>query len=321
MKRAAALTALACSAFPVHAFAQSPPPLTELTYVTGTASSGEWVRFIADRQGFFRAEGLHVTTVYAGAPPTITQAVATGAAQFGHNGVDSWIVAVANGLPVKFIGSVIRANTFQLLVAPEIKSWNDLKGKTIMLGTKQDVTAIVLAALAKTHGLTLDDFSIAIGGNSTARYTALISGNAQGAILAQPFDILAEGKGMQVLGSGIEMKDWTASGIAVNPAWAASHRDVVVRFLRAQRRAMQYGYTHKQDAIDDLIAELKIDPAIAQRAYDDDWVRWKEYDPDQKFTAASFRYMTGIQVSMGILKSAPSYADVYDGSYVREVGR
>jgi NitT/TauT family transport system substrate-binding protein len=224
---------------------------------------------------------------------------------------------VANGLPVKLVGSVIWANTFQLLVSADVKSWNDLKGKTIMLGTKQDVTAIVLAALAKPHGLTLDDFSIAIGGNSTARYTALISGNAQGAILAQPFDILAEGKGMHVLGSGIEMKDWTASGIAVNPGWAASHRDLVVRFMRALRRAMQYGYTHRAEAVDDLIAELKIEPAIAQRAYDDDWVRWKEYDLDQKFTPVSFRYMTGIQVQMGILKSAPAYADVYDGSYAQ----
>jgi ABC-type nitrate/sulfonate/bicarbonate transport system substrate-binding protein len=280
------------------------------------------VTFIADHQGFFSAEGLHVTTVYAGAPPTITQAVATGSAQFGHNGVDSWIVAVANGVPVKLVGSVIWANTFQLLVSAEIKNWNDLKGKTIMLGTKQDVTAIVLAALAKPHGLTLDDFSIAIGGNSTARYTALISGNAQGAILAQPFDILAEGKGMHVLGSGIEMKDWTASGIAVNPAWATAHRDVVVRFMRALRRAMQYGYTHRAEAVDDLIAELKVDPAIAQRAYDDDWVRWKEYDPDEKFTPTSFRYMSGIQQTMGILKSVPAYGDVFDGSYVQAaIGR
>jgi ABC-type nitrate/sulfonate/bicarbonate transport system substrate-binding protein len=321
VKIAAAVAALLLAAGPLAAPAQN-PPLTEVTYVTGTASSGEWVTFLAQRRGFFRAEGLQVSTVYAGAPPTIVQSLATGAAQFGHNGVDSWIVAVAGGVPIKFIGGIVWANTFQLLVTPEIKTWNDLRGKTVMLGTKQDITAIVLAQLARSHNLTLDDFSIAIGGNSTARYAALMSGHAQAAILAQPFDILAEGKGMVSLGNAMDaMKEWTSSGIAVNPAWAATHHDAVVRFMRALRKAMQYGYTHKAEAIEDLIAELKIDPAVAQRAYEDDWVRWKEYDPDEKFTPASFRYMTGIQQAMGILKTVPTYDALYDGSYVREAVR
>lgn len=320
MKIAAAIVAFLCALGPVVGSAQS-PPLTDVTYVTGTASAGDWVRYIASRQGFFRDQGLNVSVVYAGAPPTITEAVATGAAQFGHNGIDSWIVAIANGVPVKLVGSIIWANTFDLVVGPDVKTWDDLKGKTVMLGTKQDITAIVLDELARAHGLQLDDFSIAIGGNSTARYTALISGNAQGAVLSQPFDYLAEGKGMHVLATALDsMKEWTSSGIAVNPTWAATHRDVVVRFMRAMREAMQYGYTHRDVAIADLIAELKVDPAIAQRSYDDDWVRWREYDPQEKFTPASFQYMTHIQLQMGILKTAPSYADVYDGSFVRQIG-
>jgi ABC-type nitrate/sulfonate/bicarbonate transport system substrate-binding protein len=295
-------------------------PLTEVQYVTGTASTGEWVTYVAERQGFFKAEGLHVNINYAGAPPAITQAVATNAADFGHNGCDSWIVAVVHGLPVKMIGTMFAVNSFSLLVSPDVKTWADLKGKTVMLGTKQDITAIVLAQLAAPHGLKLDDFSIAIGGNSTARYAALMSGNAQGAILAQPFDMLAQSKGMRLLASAIDtMKEWPLSAIAVNPTWAASHRTTVVKFMRALRRAMQYGYTHKADVVDDLVAEVHVDAPTAQRAFDDNWTRWHAFDPGQKFTQANLQYIARLQMGMGIVSAIPPYGDVYDGSFIADI--
>lgn len=318
MKRAAALTALALAALPSLGRTQN-AALTEVNYATGTPSAGDWLTYIAERQGFFQAEGLHVNVFYAGSPVSVSQEVATNAANLGNNGVDSWIVAVAHQLPVKLIGSMFAVNTFDLVVTSNIKTWDDLKGKTVMLGTKQDVTAIVLSQLAAPHGLRLDDFSIAIGGNSTARYAALVSGNAQGAILTQPFDTLAESKGMRILATAVDsMKLWTSSGIGVNAAWAASHRDVVVKYMRALHRAIDYGYAHKAETIADLLAVVKVDPAIASRSYDDNFKRWHVFDPEQKFTEASFQYMSRLQVSMGIMTSAPAYADVYDGSFVRE---
>jgi ABC-type nitrate/sulfonate/bicarbonate transport system substrate-binding protein len=318
VKFVALLAAVLVTLGPVAGVAQN-APLAEIDYVTGTASAGDWLTYIADRQGFFRAEGVHVNVSYAGAPPAITQAVATNAANLGNNGIDSWIVAVVHGLSVKVVGSMFAVNTYNLVVSPEIHTWDDLKGKTVMLGTKQDVTAIVLSQMAAPHNLKIDDFSIAIGGNSTARYAALMSGNAQGAILTQPFDLLAQSKGMHVLASGVDaMKLWTSSGIGTNPGWAATHRTLLVKYMRALRRAAQYGYTHKADAIADLIAVVNVDPAIANQTYDDDWTRWHVFDPDQKFTAASFVFMARMQIAMGIMTTAPSYADTFDGSFISE---
>ncbi len=318
MKFAALFAAVLAVLGPLAGSAQN-APVAEIDYVTGTASAGDWLTYIADKQGFFRTEGLHVNVIYAGAPPAITQAVATNAANLGNNGIDSWIVAVTHGLAVKVVGSMFAVNTYNLVVSADIHSWDDLKGKTVMLGTKQDVTAIVLSQMAAPHNLKIDDFSIAIGGNSTSRYAALMSGNAQGAILTQPFDLLALSKGMRVLASGVDaMKLWTSSGIGVNPGWAATHRTLVVKYMRALRRAAQYGYGHKADAIADLIAAVNVDPAIANQTYDDDWTRWHVFDPDQKFTEASFQFMARMQIGMGIMTTAPAYAEVYDGSFVRE---
>ena len=320
MKRAAALAAALVALVPLAGAAQPAP--TEVTYVTGSPTNGDWPTFIAQRQGFFKDDGLTVSLVYAGTPPSVTQAVATNAANIGSNGNDSWIVAIANHLPLRIVGTMFAVNPFTVVTSPEIKGWDDLKGKSVMLGTKQDVTAIVLAQLAAPHGLKLDDFSIVIGGNSGARYAALSSGNAQAAVLTQPFDILAQSKGMKILASAVDtMKDWPLSSLAVNPAWASTHRATVVKFMHAIRRAMQYGYTHKAEAVADLIAETHVDPAIAQRAYDDNWTRWHAFDPDMKFTPAHLQYIGRLQVGMGIMSAVPAYADVADPSYATEMAR
>jgi ABC-type nitrate/sulfonate/bicarbonate transport system substrate-binding protein len=134
--------------------------------------------------------------------------------------------------------------------------------------------------------------------------------------------MLAESKGMHVLATAVDtMKEWTFSGIAVNPEWAATHRTIVVKYLRALRRAMQYGYTHKAELVADLMAEVKVDPAIANRAYDENWTHYHVYDPSEKFTAASLAYMTRVQIAMGIMTTAPPYADVYDGSFAAQIQR
>jgi ABC-type nitrate/sulfonate/bicarbonate transport system substrate-binding protein len=206
------------------------------------------------------------------------------------------------------------------VVSADIKTWADLKGKTVMLGTKQDITAIVLAQLAAPHGLKLDDFSIAIGGNSASRYAALMSGNAQATILVQPFDLMAQSKGMKIMASAIDtMKEWPLAAIAVNPAWAASHRPTVVKFMRAMRRAAQYGYTHKADVVDALVAGVHVDAPTAEHAFDDNWTRWHAYDPGQKFTQANLQYIARLQMGMGIMTAIPPYSDVYDGSYIAEI--
>ena len=65
-----------------------------------------------------------------------------------------------------------------------------------MLATKQDVTAIAFSAMAAAHNLKLDDFSIVISGNSTERIAGLNSGNVQGAMLNEPYDLAAEAAGV-----------------------------------------------------------------------------------------------------------------------------
>jgi NitT/TauT family transport system substrate-binding protein len=327
MKNVIAQGALALGAALLTALTPAPvqaQSLTEVTFGVLSPTAAEWPVYLANTQGFFKEEGLTVTIVQGNTPTNVLSEVATGAVNLADNGTDTEIAAIAHGLPLKLIAPMFGVNPYSVVTLPTIKTWSDLNGKSVMTGTKQDVTAMVLDSLAKAHGLKggLGDFSIVIGGNSTARYAGLVSGNVQGALLSQPYDLLAESKGMTILGTASEvMKDWVFTSIIANDDWASKNRPTVVKFLRALRKGVLYGYMHKADAVAALVAQIQIDPAIAAKAWDLDFGKWHAFDRNLTLAPASLALIGKYLQTFGTLSSAPRPADVYDGSYVAEAVR
>ena len=207
----------------------------------------------------------------------------------------------------------------KLGVAPGIKSWADLKGKAIELGTKQDVTAIALGSMAAAQKLTLDDFNIIIGGNSTARFAALTGGSVQGAMLAQPYDLVAESKGYPILAIASDtIKDWAFTCVAVNNGWAAQNRPLVLKFMRALRKGIQYGYTHKAEAVAALVAQTHAEPAIAAKAWDIDFGKWKAFDPNLKLSTTAMQSIGKYQIDFKVIPSMPAMSEIYDPSFAAD---
>jgi len=310
------LGAMVSFAAPRPAVAQTLP---EVTFGILTPTASEWPVYLAEAQGFYKAEGISVTIIEGNSPPNVINMVATNGANMADNGCDSEIAAVSHNLPIKIIAPMFGVNPYSLVVLPGIKTWADLKGKSVMLGTKQDVTAIALGSLAAPHNLKLDDFQIVIGGNSTARYAGLASGNVQGAMLAQPFDLLAESKGDTILATASDtIKDWSFTCVITNNDWAAKNRPLVVKVLRAIRKAIQYGYAHKDAAVAALVAKAKIDPAIAAKAYDIDFGKWKAFDPSLKLSMTGIQTVGKYQVQFGVIPAMPPISDLYDPSFAAE---
>jgi len=313
----ASAAAVAIAGAPAIVRAQA--PLTEIVWGVLGTSATEWPEYIGEAKGFFAEQGIKLTTIAAGSPPAVIQSLATGAMNLASDGSDSVMAAIGRGLAITMVGPGFVPNPYQLLVTPQIKTWADLKGKSIMLGTKQDVTALALQKLAAQQKMSIDDFSIIVGGNSGARFSALMSGNVAGAMLAQPFDFQAVDKGMHVLGSAWDvLHDWQFTTINANTAWAVKNRDLVVRFLRAYRKSVQYGYANRADAIASLASETKFDPSIATRSYDLVWKQLKAFDPALKIGSAALDAVAKSQLDFGAISAIPKISDVYDPSYAAE---
>lgn len=297
--------------------ARAQTPATKVSYGILNYTAAEWPLMLAQSKGFFAKEGLDVSVVSAGSPPNVINALATNGVNIAEDGTDSYIAAVTHKLPIKMIAPVFAVDPYSLMVAPSITSIDQLKGKTVVLGTKEDVTAITFGALLAPLHLSLNDFQIVVSGSTPARYAALQSGNAQGSMLLQPFDLLAQSQGYHSLGTGQQvLKDWVFTTLAVNQGWAAGHRSTIVAVLRALREAIQYGATHKADAVATLIQYTHATPDIAAKTYDLDFGQWKAFRPDLSVTPEQLATIAKYQIQFGVITSAPTFNEMYDGSYV-----
>lgn len=297
--------------------------LEELTYGSAGPTSAEWIVYIANDMGFFRQEGLQLSIVVTGSTVNTINQVATGDINLATAGTDSVVNAVARHLAIKIVAPSMVTPPYSLITPPSITTWQQLRGKTIILATKQEITAIAFRLMSKANHLDWNnDFQIVLAGSTPARFAALQSGNVQGAMLGQPFNFTAEAQGMRELDESYNyMKEWMFDGIAVNPAWAAAHRSTVVKFIRAMRKAAEYGYTHREDAIRILTTETKSDRAIVEKTYDLDFVKWHAYSRDAQLDPKQIQGVIDGVVAQGVLPTGPAVSDVIDTSYGREALR
>lgn len=294
--------------------------LTEVLFGNLSPSASEWPIYVADEQGFFKEQGLKVTIIAGGGPTNVISALASGGTQFADDGTDSYINAVSHGLPIKMIAPQFQTMPYQLVVQPTITSWAQLRGKNIDLGTKKDVTAIAFYKMADDHGMKDTDFSLIVGGNSGARYDALLSKRVDGSMLSQPFDLLANSKGMKTLASGSDYfrDDWMFTAVAVNTNWAAKNRPLVVKMLKAFRKAIAFAYKHKAETVTALVNATHVDRTIAEQAYDLDFGKWKAFDPQQRVNFPAVRNIGNILVSQDDISSVPSMDQLFDLSFVAD---
>lgn len=308
--------AFACSGKPGTA----QPALTEMSFGTLGVAMSQWPIYIAQERGYFKDAGLHVTQVIIGTVPAVVTTAATRGVDVASIGTDSLIAAVQNHLPVKAVVPAMTTNPYSLVVSPSIKTFADLKGKTVVLGTKQDVTALALRAMCAAQHLDFDrDLSFVVTGATAARLAALTSGNVQGAMLSPPFDLAAEAQGMRILANAADYeKHWLYTVYISNTDWAATHRSELVAFARALRRAIDYGYTHRKESVDALITYSHVEPAAAEKTYDNAFVKWHAFDRQQRIDEVDLRAVEDAMIAVGTLAAPLPLSAVYDPSFTRE---
>jgi ABC-type nitrate/sulfonate/bicarbonate transport system substrate-binding protein len=269
-------TGLACAFFLgalAPAFAQAPTQIRMIGF-GGATNLPAWV---ALDKGFFAKEGLAVTLDKTQGSKEQMQDIMAGKYEFVTTAFDN-IVAYTDGEGATKYDNYdltailgVHSGLNSVVARPEIKSYEDLRGKTVAVDAVASGYATILYQILKNKGLGDKDYKIISVGGTDGRVAALEDGRAQVAILSSPQDIQLEKKGYKILDdAAAALGDSQGSVYAVRKSWAKAHEKETLALMRAIIAAQDFVFDNKDAAIEVLIART---PGLSKEDAESIWKR------------------------------------------------
>jgi NitT/TauT family transport system substrate-binding protein len=234
--------------------------------------------YIAHEKGFYRENNIDVDAVFTRGGGENVQAVVSGDAQIGlGTGTLAVISAFVKKAPIKIAAAEITGmDAFWYVQSnTSIRKLEDLAGKKVAYsrpGASSHMAVMAIADQIKAKGLKPAE-PVSLGGIPEV-YTGVRTGQADAGWSVAPFQLDRVEKGeLRVVVRGEEitaMKEITARVHFVNNDFAAKNSDAVRGFFRAQQRALDYMFDHKEETAKIWIrrAELKFPESAVLKTWD-----------------------------------------------------
>lgn len=235
-----------------------------------TRSMSSFPHMVAQSEGFYRSEGFHVETVVVSSGTPAVQAVIAGDLDFATTGNVATIAAI-RGMPVRNVMVSTTATDQVLVVKPEIRRVEDLRGKTLGVAGIRTVSDISTRLLLKKHGLAPDsDVKIVALGGSSLRLAALRGGQVEGTLLSAPYNKSAVKLGFVELASMKDVRKVPSGGLATSMRKIQNEPESIIRAITATIKAIRFIKNDKEAALRAMAKELGMkDRDIASMVYDD----------------------------------------------------
>jgi len=126
------------------------------------------------------------------------------------------------------------------VVAPDIESYEDIKGKSLALDALATGFAFALYRMLDDAGLSAGDYEMISVGSTPSRWEAVQKGEHAGTLLIEPFTSMARAAGYRVLGSTLDFDNYPGQVFTARRAWAAANRATLVSFIRGHLDAIDW---------------------------------------------------------------------------------
>jgi ABC-type nitrate/sulfonate/bicarbonate transport system substrate-binding protein len=277
--------------------------------------------FAAQSQGYFAKRGLAVEILNTPNSVVLREGLAKGEHQIVHAGVDN---AVAMADVAKLDIAVVMGGDSglnQLFVQPEIKSYDDIRGKTVAVDAPDTAFGLLLYKMLALKGVKKGEYQIKAVGGTPQRIEAMLKDKGLvAAMLSPPFSIRAEKAGLKNMGYAVDVIGPYQSGAAwVMRPWAQANADVLTRYIQAYVEGLRWALApaNKQAAIALLGERLKLPQDIVTATYDLAIDPAQGFAKDAKFDLNGFRNVLKLRAEiLGTWGGTPPAPDKYlDFSY------
>jgi ABC-type nitrate/sulfonate/bicarbonate transport system substrate-binding protein len=226
--------------------------------------------FVAKEAALFEKYGLASELLYLQGVQ-ITQVHVAHQIEFTVTGSPLPLQAAVEGADLVLVASSIDRFIYKLIVVPSITSIAALKGKVIGITRFGSLPDVAIRLVLKKSGLNADkDVSLVQVGRMTDMVVGLSGKKIDAGVISDPTSFQAEKMGMRRL---LDMADvdveFANVAVVVSREYAKSHRDIVLRFLKAYVDGTQRFLTDKELGIKALRKYTGIDDSdILAKTYE-----------------------------------------------------
>jgi ABC-type nitrate/sulfonate/bicarbonate transport system substrate-binding protein len=187
----------------------------------------------AQRYGFFRAQGLDAELIVM-RPSISLQTLIAGDLDYS-TALASAARASVSGLPLRIVMALTVGQDFSLVVRPEIRRMEDLKGRTLATSGVGEFTDVGARLVLKKYGLVpeVDVKLRALFGNHPLRLSALQAGQIDGTIMTMPYNKMAVRMGFRELVHLREIIKTPQGGLVTTVQKIRSDADTILRTIKA----------------------------------------------------------------------------------------
>ncbi len=282
------------------------------TAVSGT-SGALWVAY---ESGYFNDENLDVQLVNVPSSSRAVAALVANDAQFSHMDGQVALDAKLAGSDVKLVMGVNNRLVFSVMSKPDIKSPQELKGKTVGITSIGASTHTAALLALKQWNLSPSDVKFVTLTEVPSIFSALQAGQVDAGVMSPPTNTRAKAAGFyELVNLAKDGPEWPSVALAATAQYLAANPTVAGRVIRAYAHGMQRFKTDKTFAIGILKKYLKVDD---QAILEDTWTQYSQYFPEVP-------YVLGMQTTIDTYgQSKPAVKslkpeDVIDSSYVTKL--
>ncbi len=313
-RAALASTILAIALATPAAHAQSTPVTIGMSGWTGFAPLT-----LADKAGIFKKHGLDVEI------KMIPQkdrhlALASGAIQCAATTVETHVAWNANGVPITQIVQLDKSyGADGLAVRGDVKTFADLKGKTIGVDAPGTAPYFGLAWMLKKNGMTLKDVKLTTLSPQAAAQ-AFVAGQNDGAMTYEPYlsTVRANPDKGKILATTLDYPMVTDT-LGCAPKWLKDNPKAAQALVDSYFESLEM--IRKEPEKSNEIMGAAVKQTGEQFAKSSAYLRWQDKDANRKFFAgelASFsKEAADVLKDIGVIRQVPDVTAIYDARFLK----
>jgi len=263
---------LALIAIPINAFSAAAPSRLVIGYASTTPRL--MPLWMARDQGFFAKYGIESEPVLLRSGATLVTGMASGDIQIGRTAGAAVLAAVAAGHEIKMLATFSSRNSYDVVVRPNIKRAEDLRGKKLAINSVGGGTWIGAMLWLEHFGIDpqRDQILLQSVGDQGVQSQALESGVVDVVFVDSVYSKLLKQKGMTILAESRELTQPLVSQSTIVPrAFLQQYPDVAEGYLKGEIEGIAFAVApkNKPAVIKTLMRRLRVDAAAAEEGYSD----------------------------------------------------